>query len=135
MADKRPRGAKRPLLTDCSHPREMKARLGVWERRSPGAACGTLGCAAAFGPTGCTTREPDRSAPSRGQKPADQLRATDRAFRGHPSALRTRQARISAVMCGGKRVESWVLDVKGMGKEEARSLLLLCDPSDRSAAE
>ena len=38
-------------------------------------------------------------------------------------------------MCGGKRVESWVLDVKGMGKEEARSLLLLCDPSDRSAAE
>jgi len=41
----------------------------------------------------------------------------------------------SAVMCGGKRVESWVLDVKGMGKEEARSLLLLCDPSDRSAAE
>ena len=45
------------------------------------------------------------------------------------------QAYISAVMCGGKRVESWVLDVKGMGKEEARSLLLLCDPSDRSAAE
>ena len=47
----------------------------------------------------------------------------------------TNQARISAVMCGGRRVESWVLDVKGMGKEEARSLLLLCDPSDRSAAE